>query len=69
MMQKPKILNYEYINQVLKIVNQKLQMTPPKTKNQNQFFFILNAKLKLVNVATYMLNCNVLYRQICTKHS
>jgi hypothetical protein len=65
--QKPKILNFEYINQALKLVNQKLQMTNSKTKNQ--FFFIMNAKFKLVNVATYMLNCNVLSRQICTKHS
>jgi hypothetical protein len=65
--QKPKILNFEYINQVLKIVNQKLQMTKPKTKNQ--IFFILNAELKLVDVATYMFNYNVLCKQICTKHS
>jgi hypothetical protein len=65
--QKPKILNFEYINQVVKIVNQKLQMTKPKTKNQ--FFFILNADLKLVNVATYMFNCNVLCKQICPKNA
>jgi hypothetical protein len=52
--QKPNILNFEYINQVRKIVNQKLQMTKPKTKIQ--FFFILNAELKFVNMAIYMFN-------------
>jgi hypothetical protein len=44
--QKPKILNFEYINQVLKIVNQKLQMTKPKTKNQKPIFFNFECRIQ-----------------------
>jgi hypothetical protein len=44
--------------------NHKLEITNEKTKNHFEC-----KKFKIVNVDTYMLNCNVVCRQTCTKHN